>query len=123
MACHSGTIDQSAGHGANWACFKMASAARDPIFRANQVIVNNTIKNATGQDGAGNIVFRCHSPNGWLSGRFDLTMGGRADGSDMIQSIVLSTDTEGISCEMCHRATGAVTMKRPDLILLILSGT
>ena len=115
MACHSGTIDQSAGHGANWAGSNMASAARDPIFRANQVIVNNTIKNATGQDGAGNICFRCHSPNGWLSGRFDPTMGGRADGSDMIQSIVLSTDTEGISCEMCHRATGAVTMKRPDL--------
>jgi len=106
MACHGGTIDQTAGHGGNWAGSNMASAARDPIFRANQIIVNNTLKNAGAGDGAGNVCFRCHSPNGWLSGRFDPTLGGRADGGDMIQSIVLSTDVEGISCEMCHRAIG-----------------
>ena len=58
---------------------------------------------------------RCHSPNGWLSGRFDPILGGKADGSDTIQSIVLSTDTEGISCEMCHRAIGSVTTNRQTM--------
>ncbi len=115
IACHGGTIDQSAGHGGNWAGSNMASATRDPVFRANQVIVNNTIKNQTGADGAGNLCFRCHSPNGWLSGRMDPTLGSAADGTDIIHSIVLSTDDEGVSCEQCHRATGAVTMQRTDL--------
>ena len=71
MACHGGTIDQNTGHGGNWAGSSMASAARDPVFRANQIIVNNAIRTATGENGAGNICMRCHSPNGWLSGRFD----------------------------------------------------
>ena len=109
MACHGGTVDQTAGHGANWGGSNMASAMRDPIFRANEVLVNNTIKNLGAGDGAGNVCMRCHSPNGWLSGRFDPILGGAADGSDTIQSILLSTDTEGISCEMCHRVMGNVT--------------
>jgi len=115
MACHGGSIDQQAGHGGNWAGTNMASAARDPVFRAHQVLLNNTVKKNTGEDGAGNMCWRCHSPNGWLSGRFDPKLGGAADGSDMIQSILLSTDGEGVQCEQCHRATGAVTMQRPDL--------
>lgn len=114
-ACHGGTVDQHVGHFGNWAGGNMASAARDPVFRANQIGVNNVVKSITGQDGAGNVCFRCHSPNGWLSGRFDPTMGGKADGSTMIQSILLSTDTEGIMCETCHRAVGGVTTKRADL--------
>lgn len=118
MACHGGSIDQQAGHGSNWAGSNMASAARDPIFRAHQILVNNSIKNATGEDGAGNMCWRCHSPNGWLSGRFDPELGGAADGSDMIQSILLSTDGEGVQCEQCHRAVGGVTMGRSDLDLL-----
>ena len=52
-ACHGGTIDQKAGHFGNWAGTSMASAARDPIFRANQIGVNNAIKAVTGEDGAG----------------------------------------------------------------------
>ncbi len=116
MACHGGTIDQTAGHGGNWAGSNMASAARDPIFRANQIIVNNTIKNMPGgSNGAGNQCFRCHAPNAWLSGRADPTLGGAADGSDMIQSILLSTDNEGVNCEQCHRAIGAVKMKPIDI--------
>ncbi|MHC1742078.1 MAG: fibronectin type III domain-containing protein [Syntrophobacteraceae bacterium] len=115
MACHGGLIDQSAGHGANWAGSNMASATRDPIFRANQLIVNHSLKRAGAGDGAGNLCFRCHSPNGWLSGRFDPKLGAAADGSDIIQSIVLSTDNEGVQCEQCHRAVGAVTMQRLDL--------
>ncbi|WP_052263285.1 fibronectin type III domain-containing protein [Geobacter pickeringii] len=115
MACHGGTIDQQAGHGGNWAGTTMASAMRDPVFRANQIIANSTVKNSGAGDGAGNLCYRCHSPNGWLSGRFDPKLGGAADGTDTIHSIILSTDDEGVMCETCHRAIGAVTMKRPDL--------
>lgn len=115
MACHGGTIDQQAGHGGNWAGTSMASSMRDPVFRANQVIANSTLRNKGVGDGGGNICFRCHSPNGWLSGRFDPKLGGAADGTDAIHSIVLSTDDEGVLCETCHRAIGAVTMKRADL--------
>lgn len=115
MACHGGSIDQQAGHGGNWAGSNMASSARDPVFRANEIAVNATIKSLTGKDGAGNMCFRCHSPNGWMSGRFDPTLAGEADGSSMIQSILLSTDSEGIMCEACHRAIGNVTMQRADL--------
>jgi|GEM_PF-558385 len=115
-ACHGGTVDQNAAHFGNWAGSNMASAARDPVFRANQIIVNNQIKAATGKDGAGNMCFRCHSPNAWLSGRTDPAFNGSGDGSQMIQSVLASTDHEGISCEACHRATGNVTMKRIDLL-------
>lgn len=115
MACHGGTIDQQAGHGGNWAGTNMASSARDPVFRANQLVVNDTVERLTGEDGTGNMCFRCHSPNGWYSGRFDPTLAGAADGSQMLHSILQSTDDEGIMCEVCHRAVGNVTFKRADL--------
>lgn len=115
-ACHGGTVDQNAAHFGNWAGTNMASATRDPVFRANQIIVNNTVRSLTGKDGTGNMCFRCHSPNAWLSGRTDPAFNGSGDGSQLIQSIILSTDNEGISCEVCHRATGSVTMKRNDLL-------
>jgi|GEM_PF-1331604 len=102
--CHS---DYVGGYSAN--------TARDPIFRANEIIVNSALQSATGQDGGGNMCFRCHSPNGWYSGRFDPALNGSGDGSQMLHSILLSTDDEGIPCEMCHRAIGAVTYKRADL--------
>jgi len=104
MACHSGTVDQNVAHGSNWAGTSMASAARDPIFRANEIIVNDAVP------GAGNLCFRCHSPNGWQSGRFNPRLNGDARGEDMLHSIVLSTDDEGILCEACHRATDNVKM-------------
>lgn len=115
MACHGGTVDQNVAHGGNWAGSSMASAARDPVFRANQLIVNEAVKQLAGTDGAGNMCWRCHSPNGWLSGRFDPVLNGDPQAGNIIQSILLSTDTEGISCEMCHRAMGGVTYKRNDL--------
>ena len=114
--CHGGSIDQHTAHFSNWAGTSMASSARDPIFRANQIGVNNVVKSITGQDGAGNVCMRCHSPNGWLSGRFDPSLGGKADASNMIQSILLSTDTEGVMCETCHRAAGNVSYKRTDIV-------
>ncbi len=114
--CHGGAVDQHTSHFSNWAGSSMANSARDPVFRANQIGVNNSIKSLTGQDGAGNACMRCHSPNGWLSGRFDPAMGGKADGSNLIQSILLSTDAEGVMCETCHRAVGNVTYKRSDVV-------
>jgi fibronectin type 3 domain-containing protein len=114
-ACHGGTVDQQVAHMGNWGGTAMASAARDPVFRANQMIVNAAIRDATGEDGAGNMCFRCHSPNGWYSGRFDPTLAGAADGSTMLHSILLSTDDEGIACEACHRTMGGVTHRRGDL--------
>ncbi|NOH02166.1 MAG: hypothetical protein HND47_09520 [Chloroflexi bacterium] len=59
--------------------------------------------------------FRCHSPNGWYSGRFDPTLNGAADGSSMLHSILLSTDDEGVPCEMCHRTMGGVEFQRGNL--------
>ncbi|HET7832273.1 MAG TPA: hypothetical protein VFK88_04840 [Gallionella sp.] len=116
-ACHAGSVDQHTGHFGNWAGGNMASGARDPVFRANQIGVNNLVKSLTGLDGSGNVCFRCHSPNGWLSGRFDPTLGGSAEGKTMMHSILLSTDDEGIMCETCHRAVGSVSHKRQDLSL------
>jgi len=104
MACHGGSVDQNVGHGANWAGTNMASAARDPIFRANELIVNDAAP------GAGNLCFRCHSPNGWQSGRFNAKLNGDPAGGDMMHSILASTDDEGILCEACHRVMGGVTM-------------
>ncbi len=124
-ACHGAQVDQQVAHFGNWAGSAMASASRDPVFRANEIIVNATIGNRinpdTGEpygDGGGNMCFRCHSPNGWYSGRFDPALNGSGDGSQMLHSILLSTDDEGVPCEMCHKAMGAVTYQRPDLMAL-----
>lgn len=108
-ACHGGTIDQAAGHFGNWAGSAHANAMRDPVFRANQQIVNSLA------DGAGNICIRCHSPNAWYSGRTDPKLAGKGDASNAIHSIVLSTDDEGILCEFCHRVIGGVTMQDPEI--------
>ncbi len=104
MACHSGSVDQNVSHGTNWAGTNMASSARDPIFRANELIVNDAVP------GAGNLCFRCHSPNGWQSGRFNPKLNGDPQGGDMMHSILASTDDEGILCEACHRVMGGVSM-------------
>src|SRR5512138_3027817 len=68
-ACHGGQVDQQVGHYGNWAGSSMASAARDPVYRANQIVVNRAIQQSFGQDGAGNQCMRCHAPNAWYSGR------------------------------------------------------
>ncbi|MCB2187630.1 MAG: hypothetical protein KQJ78_14510 [Deltaproteobacteria bacterium] len=112
--CHGGGIMQQAGHFAVWSGSSMANAARDPIFRANQQIVNDALKTEIG-DGGGNICIRCHSPNAWFSGRTDPFLNGTGDASGLIHSLVLSTDDEGVLCEFCHRTQGSVTMKRADL--------
>jgi hypothetical protein len=113
--CHGGSIDQQVAHFGVQAGTAMASSARDPVFRANQIAVNNILRAVSGEDGAGNMCFRCHSPNGWYSGRFDPTLGGDAEGRTMMHSIVASTDDEGISCEQCHRAIGQVQYQKTGL--------
>jgi hypothetical protein len=115
MACHGGIIMQQMGHGSVWGGSSMASATRDPVFRANQIIFNNSIVNGVRLDGAGNMCFRCHSPNSWLSGRIDPLKGGAPDGSGIFHTVLASTDDEGVMCETCHRAVGNVSMKRPGL--------
>jgi hypothetical protein len=113
--CHGGTIDQQVAHFGVQSGTAMASAARDPVFRANQIAANNILRAITTEDGGGNMCFRCHSPNGWYSGRFDPTLGGDAEGRTMMHSILASTDDEGISCEQCHRAIGQVQYKKTGL--------
>lgn len=115
MACHGGVLAQQAGHSGNWAGSSMGNAARDPVHRAVQIIVEKTVESLGAGAGAGNMCYRCHSPNGWYSGRFDPTKSGSPDGSGMFHTILASTDDEGILCEMCHRTIGNVTMKRGDL--------
>ena len=109
VACHGGTIDQQAGHGGNWLGSSMASATRDPVFRASAMITNRKIMAATGEDGAGSHLFRCHSPNAYYSGRFDPKLNGMSDGTNMFHSIIGGTDDEGVMCETCHRAIGDPT--------------
>ena len=114
--CHGGGIDQNVSHYGNWAGTNMANSGRDPFFRANNLIVNADAYYATGGlNGAGNLCWRCHSPNGWYSARLDVTKGGRIDGTTIQQSLLASTDMQGISCDFCHRMTDNVTQKRADL--------
>lgn len=116
--CHGGTLDQNMSHYGNWAGSNMANSGRDPFFRTNNLIVNADAYYGTGGaiNGVGNICWRCHSPNGWYSSRLDESQGGKIDGTTIEQSLVKSTDMQGISCEFCHRTVGNVTFKRADLV-------
>ena len=116
--CHGGTLDQNTSHYGNWAGSNMANSGRDPFFRTNNLIVNADAYYGTGGaiNGVGNICWRCHSPNGWYSSRLDESQGGKIDGTTIEQSLVKSTDMQGISCEFCHRTVGNVTFKRADLV-------
>ncbi|MBK9516118.1 MAG: fibronectin type III domain-containing protein [Anaeromyxobacter sp.] len=122
-SCHGGTIDASVSHYGNWSGSNMANSGRDPFFRANNLVVNSDAYYITeallgpgqGVNGVGNICWRCHSPNGWYSSRLDETLGGRIDATTVQQSMVASTDMQGISCEFCHRTIGNVTQQRAGL--------
>ena len=80
--------------------------ARDPIFRANELIVNDAVKQLTGEDGAGNLCFRCHSSNGWYSGRFNPTLAGDAQGATMDHASSPRPMTRA-SCARCVIARSA----------------
>ncbi len=71
-----------------WRFSMMAQSYRDPIFQAQLYISE---KDAVGSSDA---CIRCHAPQGWLQGR-----GQQPDGSDLFP-----TDTDGVSCSICHRS-------------------
>jgi hypothetical protein len=71
-----------------WRFSMMAQAYRDPVFHAMLYIAE---KDATG---ASDACLRCHAPAGWLQGRATAS-----DGSSLFPS-----DTDGVSCSICHRS-------------------
>lgn len=86
--CHGG-YNTTVEPAYNWRGSMMAQATRDPIFWATVAVAEQDF------DGVGDLCLRCHTPDGWLSGRSTPT-----DGSGL-----LSSDTEGVSCDLCHKMT------------------
>jgi hypothetical protein len=75
-----------------WRGGAMSQAGRDPLFWATLAVAEQDF------DGVGDLCLRCHSPDGWISGRSTPTDGSGLD----------ATDDEGVACDLCHRMT------RPD---------
>ncbi len=86
--CHGG-YDTAVEPAHNWRGSMMAQATRDPIFWATVAIAEQDF------DGSGDLCIRCHSPDGWLSGRSTPT-----DGSGLSEN-----DAFGVSCDLCHTLT------------------
>jgi hypothetical protein len=86
--CHGG-YDVAVEPAHNWRGSMMAQATRDPIFWATLAIAEQDF------DGSGDLCIRCHSPDGWLSGRSTPT-----DGSGLSEN-----DAFGVSCDLCHTLT------------------
>lgn len=86
VECHRGFADSP---WEAWEGTMMANAMRDPLFLAALTIAEQDIT------GIGDFCLRCHTPVGWLEGRCV-----PGDGSMLIAS-----DYEGISCDVCHRMT------------------
>jgi len=86
--CHGG-YDAAVEPVHNWRGSMMAQATRDPIFWATVAIAEQDF------DGSGDLCVRCHSPDGWLSGRSTPT-----DGSGLSEN-----DAFGVSCDLCHTLT------------------
>ena len=86
--CHGG-YDAAVEPAHNWRGSMMAQATRDPIFWATVAIAEQDF------DGSGDLCIRCHSADGWLSGRSTPT-----DGSGLSEN-----DAHGVSCDLCHTLT------------------
>jgi MYXO-CTERM domain-containing protein len=86
--CHGG-YDVAIEPAHNWRGSMMAQATRDPIFWATVALAEQDF------DGSGDLCIRCHSPDGWLSGRSTPT-----DGSHLSEN-----DAFGVSCDLCHTLT------------------
>ena len=86
--CHGG-YDTAVEPAHNWRGSMMAQATRDPIFWATVAIAEQDF------DGSGDLCIRCHSADGWLSGRSTPT-----DGSALSEN-----DAFGVSCDLCHTLT------------------
>ncbi|MBW2498672.1 MAG: hypothetical protein JRF61_15455 [Deltaproteobacteria bacterium] len=87
--CHGG-YDPAAEPAHLWNGSMMAHAAADPLFWATVAIAEQDF------DGSGDLCLRCHTPQGWLSGRSTPT-----DGS----SLSPSSDSDGVECDLCHQLT------------------
>jgi hypothetical protein len=85
--CHE--HDRPESHVKTWSGGMMAQASRDPLFLASLAIAEQDF------DGAGDLCIRCHFPRAWYDGRSTPT-DASAIGVD---------DTNGISCEFCHKMT------------------
>jgi hypothetical protein len=86
--CHGG-YNVSVEPGFNWRGSMMAHATRDPLFWAAVAVAEQ------GFEGSGDLCLRCHSPDGWLSGRSTPTNG----------SALRVGDVEGVTCDTCHKMT------------------
>ncbi len=96
-ACHSvpeHDFDPSEG----WVSSMMGQATRDPIFHAALSIANQDVAFA------GDLCLRCHTPNGWLSGRSEPTDGSALEGIDF----------QGVSCNFCHRMVDPENIDNPN---------
>jgi hypothetical protein len=86
--CHGG-YDPAVEPAANWRAGMMSMATRDPLFWAAMAVAEQDF------DGSGDLCLRCHTPDGWISGRSTPTDG----------SALLDEDRFGVDCHLCHTLT------------------
>ena len=86
--CHGG-YDAAVEPAHSWRGGMMAQATRDPLFWATAAVSEQDFA------GSGDLCLRCHSPDGWISGRSTPTDG----------SALATADTDGVACDLCHRMT------------------
>ena len=95
---------------AAWRGSMMSNAGRDPVFWSALSVANAYVPQA------GEYCLRCHTPNGWYSGRSTDTEGG-----DLLPADI----NNGVSCALCHRmlsSTQSVVDDLADIDAEILSG-
>jgi len=93
--CHGGTANPAYEPAFGWRGGMMANATRDGLFWATLAIAEQDFLPGTDpatRGGAGDLCIRCHSVNGWISGRSTPT-----DGSGLAAG-----DVNGVECEFCH---------------------
>jgi hypothetical protein len=74
-----------------WVSTMMANSVRDPLFQAALSVANQDAP------GVGSWCLRCHSPQSFLRGHNVPPDGGAFD----------TLDTEGVTCDICHRSIAA----------------
>lgn len=124
--CHGG-IDDTDDYEAyeSWRGALMASAARDPVFRAALAIAE--VDNHDAPD----FCVRCHSPEAWLRGRsevpdYDATAPIAADRPRFLADDPAhppTDDLDGVSCMVCHRATDPTDAQLFNTRLVIADGS
>lgn len=99
--CHSG-YDRSDDFEPfdSWRGTLMASAGRDPVFRAALAVAE------ADHPDAADFCIRCHSPPAWLRGRSSLPEWSADEGPRLAPDSAggLSTDLDGVTCMVCHRS-------------------